>query len=46
VKIEHSYQLRRGDTLLATASSVLACVDRDGKVQRLPESLAMSRRER
>src|SRR5688572_14395169 len=36
VKIEHSYQLFRGQQLLATASSVLACVDRDGKVERLP----------
>lgn len=39
VKIEHSYQLFRDQQLLATASSVLACVDREGKVQRLPESL-------
>lgn len=46
VKIEHSYKLFRGDTLLATASSVLACVDGEGKVQRLPESLAMQRRQR
>jgi acyl-CoA thioester hydrolase len=39
VKIEHSYRLLRGDQLLATASSVLACVDREGRVQRLPDSL-------
>lgn len=39
VKIEHSYRLFRGDQLLASASSVLACVDREGRVQRLPESL-------
>lgn len=45
VKIEYSFKLFRGDTLLATASSVLACVDREGKVQRLPESLAMQRRQ-
>lgn len=38
-KIEHSYQLLRAETLLATASSVLACVDRQGKVQRIPEVL-------
>jgi acyl-CoA thioester hydrolase len=41
VKIEHSYQLFRGEQLLASASSVLACVDRQGKVQRLPESLTV-----
>uniref|UniRef100_A0A7C2NVT1 Acyl-CoA thioesterase n=1 Tax=Schlesneria paludicola TaxID=360056 RepID=A0A7C2NVT1_9PLAN len=39
VKIEHSYRLFRGDQLLATANSVLACVDRAGRVQRLPDSL-------
>ena len=39
VKIEHSYELFRGEQLLATANSTLACVDRAGRVQRLPESL-------
>ena len=39
VKIEHSYRLLRGDQLLASASSTLACVDRDGKVARLPDSI-------
>ena len=36
-KIEHEYQLFRGDELLAEAKSVLACVDRDGQLQRVPE---------
>lgn len=40
-KIEHQYQLLRGHELLAEANSVLACVDRDGRVQRVPESLQM-----
>ena len=39
VKIEHSYRLHSGDRLLASANSTLACVDRDGKIQRLPESI-------
>jgi acyl-CoA thioester hydrolase len=39
VKIEHEYRLFRGEQLLATATSVLACVDREGKVQRVPETL-------
>lgn len=39
VKIEHGYRLFRGEQLLATASSILACVDREGKVQRVPEQL-------
>lgn len=39
VKIDHSYKLMRGDQLLASATSTLACVGRDGKVARLPESI-------
>ena len=39
VKIEHSYRLLCDDRLLASASSTLACVDRAGKIQRLPESM-------
>lgn len=42
-KIEHSYRLLRGEQLLATASSVLACVDRQGRVQRVPEVLVPER---
>lgn len=38
-KIEHSYRLMRDGLLLASASSVLACVDRAGKIQRIPESM-------
>jgi acyl-CoA thioester hydrolase len=41
VKIEHGYRLFRGQQLLATASSILACVDREGKVQRVPEPLTL-----
>jgi acyl-CoA thioester hydrolase len=39
----HEYQVFRGETLLAKARSVLACIDRQGRVQRLPESLAVQR---
>jgi acyl-CoA thioester hydrolase len=38
-KIEHEYQLRRGDELLAEGHSTLACVDRQGTVQRVPDWL-------
>ena len=38
-KLEHEYRLYRGGELLATAHSVLACVDRNGNVQRIPEVL-------
>ena len=40
VKIEHSDRLLRRDQLLASATSTLACVDRQGKVARLPESIS------
>ncbi|MBL9089824.1 MAG: acyl-CoA thioesterase [Planctomycetaceae bacterium] len=38
-KIEHEYQLYRGEELLCEGHSTLACVDRDGRVQRVPEWL-------
>lgn len=38
-KIEHEYQLLRGQQLLAEGHSTLACVDREGTVQRVPEWL-------
>ena len=39
VKLEHDYELFRDDQLLASARSVLACVDRNGKLQRMPEAI-------
>ena len=38
-KIEHSYQLKRvcDSVLLAEGSSTLACLDKSGKVRRIPE---------
>jgi len=38
-KVEHTYKLIRPETglLLAEGSSVLACVDPDGKIRRIPE---------
>ncbi len=48
VKIEHEYDVVRladaGDELLMTAVSTLACIDRAGRVQELPDWLA--KRER
>lgn len=38
-KIQHEYQLFRNDELLAEAHSTLACVDRDGRLQRVPDWL-------
>lgn len=38
-KIEHEYRLFRGDELLAEAQTTLACVDRQGQLQRVPDWL-------
>jgi acyl-CoA thioester hydrolase len=39
VRIEHEYQVFRGDDLLVEAHSVLCCVDREGRVRPLPDYL-------
>ena len=39
VKIVHRYEVLRDGLLLAEGHSTLACVDREGKPQALPESL-------
>lgn len=38
-KIEHEYELLRDGVLLATASTTLACLDRDGRPSPLPPEL-------
>ena len=38
-KLEHDYDLYRGNDRLTTAHSVLACVDRQGQLQRLSDVL-------
>jgi acyl-CoA thioester hydrolase len=37
IKMEHDYELFRDGKLLTTARSVLACVDRQGRLQRIPD---------
>ena len=39
VKIEHRYELLRDGTLVAEGETTLGCVDRNGRVQALPEFL-------
>ena len=36
VRIDHEYRVFRGEQLLARGESTVACVDRAGKIQRLP----------
>jgi len=40
-RIDHAYELKRADDglLLATAETTLACVDRDGQVIPIPDSM-------
>lgn len=35
--IEHGYEVIRGTKIVATGSTVVVCVDREGRVRRLPE---------
>lgn len=39
VKLEHTYEIRRGDDLIAVAETTLACVDGDGKLRPVPEDV-------
>jgi acyl-CoA thioester hydrolase len=38
-RVEHRYEVRRGDTLLAEGTTTVACVEKSGRVSRLPEWL-------
>ena len=40
VRFDHAYQLRRDGKLLAEGKTTIACVDREGSVMQIPESLA------
>ena len=40
VRIDHTYDLRRGDTVVAEAATTIACVDREGQLQQIPAFLA------
>jgi acyl-CoA thioester hydrolase len=40
IKLQHGYEVRRGDELLATGETTLVCVDADGKPQPIPAWLA------
>lgn len=40
VRIEHRYEVYRGETLVAEGASTLACVNKEGQLQPLPPELA------
>jgi acyl-CoA thioester hydrolase len=39
VRFDHAYELRRGSTVLAEATTTIACVGSDGKLRAMPEAL-------
>jgi len=39
VRIDHAYEVKRGNTLLAEATTTIACVGRDGHLQQIPADL-------
>jgi acyl-CoA thioester hydrolase len=41
-RIDHHYELLRGDELIAEGDTTLACVDRAGRLQRIPDMLRQS----
>jgi len=42
VRIDHEYELRRGDALLAEGSTTIACVGADGQIRAIPDELAQA----
>ncbi len=43
VRIDHTYVFRRGETLIAEATTTIACVDRCGTLQQVPEEIMNSK---
>ena len=39
VRIDHEYVLKRGPTLIAEGATTIACVDRQGQLQQIPETM-------
>jgi acyl-CoA thioester hydrolase len=43
VRLDHAYQLRRGDTLLAEGQTTIACIGRDGQARAIPDDMVIGR---
>lgn len=43
VRLDHAYELRRGDELLAEGNTTIACVGRDGQPMPMPEGLQVKK---
>ena len=42
VKVEHEYQMFRGEELLATGATTIVCLDRQGKLRPVPPELTIT----
>jgi acyl-CoA thioester hydrolase len=40
VRLDHVYEVKRGNTLIADGATTIACVDREGKLMAIPDHLA------
>ena len=39
VRYDHAYELRRGETVLAVATTTIACINREGHVIQIPDEM-------
>lgn len=39
VRLDHTYELKKGNTLLAEATTTIACVGRDGQPRAMPDEM-------
>lgn len=39
VRLDHAYELRRGSLLLTEGLTTIACVDRNGQLQQIPQTM-------
>jgi len=42
VRLDHTYELRRGTILIAEGSTTIACVDRTGRLVQIPTTLSQA----
>jgi len=40
VRLDHTYELHRGQTLLAEGATTIACIDRTGQLIQIPDFLS------
>ena len=39
VRIDHTYEVRKGETLVAEGTTTIACVGRDGQLREIPQDI-------